>query len=441
MGSSKSYIGLMRHLRWVEDKDYRGFCVRKNSTTLMRSGGLFEDALHLYRQVYPNVIPKYKDQKIVFPSGATVSFSHYESDKDSEKWRGIQSAAFMYDESTDAEEHHIWFLISRLRTRAKMKPSIWLTCNPAPEHWLRRWVDYWLFPKDHPKFGLPDPDKQGQERWIVRINGEMFWGDSKEEMILKYGNLELALDHRDQIKPMSITCLFGTVYDNPPLLENQPQYLTTLENLPEVEKQRNLYGNWEARISESTYFQRSWCEEISSYDPTEFTKIVRAWDFASSLRSDANPSPDYTVGTLMGKTKSGDYVVLDVKRMRIRFGDWQKHIYEAWCEDKHTFRDVMTLIPLDPGPSAARSTSLMRRELAERGISTEQMRASGKKLDRFRSFSAMSQLGGVKFLKGCGNDFENKSFNTLDFVYKELEAFDGNRRSGESGHDDKMMSS
>ena len=75
----------MRHLRWVEDPNYRGFCVRKNSTTLMKSAGLFEDALYLYRQVYPNVIPKYKDQKIVFPSGATVSFSHYESDKDSEK--------------------------------------------------------------------------------------------------------------------------------------------------------------------------------------------------------------------------------------------------------------------------------------------------------------------------------------------------------------------
>ena len=211
MGSSKSYIGLMRHLRWVEDPEYRGFCVRKNSTTLMKSAGLFEDALYLYRQVYPNVIPKYKDQKIVFPSGATVSFSHYESDKDSEKWRGIQSSNFMYDESTDAEEHHIWFLISRLRTRAKMTPGIWLTCNPSPDHWLRKLVDFWLYPEGHPKFGMPDPAKQGLERWIIRQNGEMMWGDTKEELIYRYGKPELPLEHKDQIKPMSITCLFGTV--------------------------------------------------------------------------------------------------------------------------------------------------------------------------------------------------------------------------------------
>lgn len=435
MGSSKSYVGLMRHLRWVEDPEYRGFCVRKNSTTLMKSAGLFEDALYLYRQVYPNVIPKYKDQKIVFPSGATVSFSHYESDKDSEKWRGIQSSNFMYDESTDAEEHHIWFLISRLRTRAKMTPGIWLTCNPNPDHWLRKWVDFWLYPEGHPKHGMPDPEKQGLERWIIRKNGEMMWGETKEELIYRYGKPELPLDHKDQIKPMSITCLFGTVYDNPPLIESQPQYLSNLENLPDVEKRRNLWGDWEARISESTYFQRAWCEEVTGYDPSEFVKVVRAYDFASTLKSDANNSPDYTVGTLMGKTKSGDYIVLDVKRTRIRFGDWEQFILDNWMEDKNLFRDIVTLIPLDPGVGAQMSTALLCRSLAEKGVVTQKMRASGKKLDRFRSFSSMCQNGGVKFLKGCGTDYENKVFNDNGFVYKELESFDGLRRRGENGHD------
>lgn len=162
---------------------------------------------------------------------------------------------------------------------------------------------------------------------------------------------------------------------------------------------------------------------------------MRAWDFASTLKSDFNPSPDYTVGTLMGKTKGGDYIVLDVKRMRIRFGEWEKTIYETWCEDKEKFRDVMNLIPLDPGVGAKMSTALLRRSLAERGVLTREMRASGKKLDRFRSFSAMCQLGGVKFLKNCGTDYENKVVNDNNFIYKELEAFDGERRRGENGHD------
>lgn len=435
MGSSKSYIGLMRHLRWVEDPDYRGFCVRKNSTTIMRSGGLFEDALYLYRQVYPNVIPKYKDQKIVFPSGATVSFSHYESDSDSEKWRGIQSSNFMYDESTDAEEHHIWFLISRLRTRARMTPGIWLTCNPSPDHFLRKWVDWWLYPEGHPKFGLPDPSKQGVERWIYRENGEIRWGDSREELIERYGKKDLPLDHENQIKPMTMTCLFGTVFDNPPLLKAQPQYLTALENQPEVEKQRNLYGNWEARISESTYFQRTWCEEITGYDESQVERVVRAYDMAGTLKNDSNPSPDYTVATKMAKMKDGTYIVLDVKRTRIRFGEWEKFIIQNAMEDRELHREVTILLPEDPNPAAKAATALMIRNLAESGLYAQKIRASTSKLDRFRPFSAMAQNNGIKFLKGCGQDLENKNYNTLDFVYKELEAFDGNRRRGESGHD------
>ena len=103
------------------------------------------------------------------------------------------------------------------------------------------------------------------------------------------------------------------------------------------------------------------------------------------------------------------------------------------------FRNIMTLVPLDPGVGAKMSTALLRRSLAENGVITEQMRASGKKLDRFRSFSAMCQVGGVKFLKGCGTDYENKVYNDNNFVYKELESFDGERRRGENGHD-KMLS-
>lgn len=209
--SSKSYIGLMRHLRWAEDPYYRGYCIRKNSTTLMKPSGLFEEALDLYRKYDERVIPKLKDQKIVFPSGATVAFSHYENDKASELYRGLQLSSAFYDEATDSQERHIWFLISRLRTKAKMTPSIWLTCNPDPDHYLRDWVDWWLYPEGHPKFGLPDPEKNGKERYILRLGDDLHWGDSKEELIEKFGNPRLPIDHPRQPKPLSITVLLGTV--------------------------------------------------------------------------------------------------------------------------------------------------------------------------------------------------------------------------------------
>lgn len=439
-GSSKSFIGLMRHLRWKDDPYYRGYCIRKNSTALMKSGGLFEQAVDLYSKVDPGIKIKLKDQKIVFSSGASVSFSHYENDKaGQELYQGIEMCGTFYDEATHADESHIWWLISRLRTtRAKMTPCIWLSCNPDPDSYLRTWVDWWLYPEGHEKYGLPDPEKNGKSRWMLRKAGELYWGNSAEELIEKYGFKEYGMNDPNQVKPYEVVCVLGTIYDNPTLMRLNPEYKSNLESLPEIEKQRLLLGNWEAREQSSTFFQRGWCEEVVSYEPTQVDKIVRAYDFAGTLKSDANPSPDYTVATKMAKMKDGTYIVLDVRRTRIRFGEWEKFIIENSILDaeEHPRHQVTILIPEDPGVGAKAATALLARSLAEAGLYTQKMRASTKKLDRFRPFSAMAQNQGIKFLKGCGHDYENNKSNENEFIYKELEAFNGERRRGENGHDD-----
>lgn len=433
MGSSKSYIGLMRHLRWVEDKHYRGYCIRKNSTTLMKSGGLFEEALEMYRQYEPKVEPKLKDQKIIFPSGASVSFSHYENDKSSELYRGLQLSSAFYDEVSDAQESHLWFLISRLRSKAKMIPSLWVTCNPSPDTFLRQWVDWWLYPEGHEKFGLPDPDKNGVIRWLVRINGVIYWGDTKEELIVKYGKSHLPEDHPQQIKPLSFQCLFGTIYDNPVLLESQPGYLASLEALPEIEKRRNLYGDWEARPEGSSYFERSWVEEINHVDEDEVALTVRAFDFAATLKSDTNPSPDYTASVRMRKMKNGDYVIDDIRKHRIRVGDWEKFVEDCYNDDPY---GTTYIIPQDPGAASAKATQEFCRRLAEKGIPTKKVKTNRSKLDRFRPFASMAQNGGVKVLTGCYWDIENDIKFKNDNYYKELEVFTGERKRGEMFHDD-----
>ena len=434
-GSAKSHCGLLRHLRFVEDPYYTGMCIRKNSTAIMKRGGLFWAAVDLYKKVYPDLKVKLKEQTIVFPSGATVSFSHYENDKAADLYHGLELSSVFYDEASQDSQEHIWWLISRLRSKAKMNASIWLTCNPDVNSYLREWVDWWIYPEGHEKFGLPDPDKNGKIRYLLRVGNDMRWADTPEELIKRYGKSHLTLDHPQQVKPLQVQCLLGTIYDNPWLLENQPEYLATLESLPDMERRRLLLGDWEAREINSTYFQRSWVEEISGYDESQVVKIVRAYDMAGTLKSDANNSPDYTVATKMAKMKDGTYLVLDVKRTRIRFGDWEKFIIENAMEDKELHREVTILLPEDPNPAAKAATALMIRNLAEAGLYAQKIRASTSKLDRFRPFSAMAQNHGVKFLRGCGQDLENKNYNTLDFVYKELEAFDGNRRRGESGHD------
>lgn len=432
-GCSKSTIGLMRHLRWMHDPLYRGFCIRKNSTAIMKSGGLFDAAVHLYSQV-DDIKIKMKEQKLVFSSGASVSFSHYENDKAGQMYQGLELSNVFYDEAAHASESHIWWLISRLRTKANLDPSIWLSCNPDPDSFLFNFVRFWLHPEGHPDYGLPDPEKNGKVRWILRREGNVFWGDSKEEMIVKYGNPDLPADHPRQVKPLSFEVRLGTIYDNPWLIENQPEYLASLEALPDVERRRLLLGDWTARETGSTYFQREWCQEALEEPPkSDIVRTVRAYDFAGTLKTDGNPSPDYTACMKISKLKNGSYFVHEALKTRILPGDWLNFIIENARRDGF---NTEIIIPLDPGASAKLATGLLTREISEYGYRVRTLRASGSKLDRFRPFSSLAMNGHITFLKGCGTDLENNIQNDNNFVYKELESFTGKRKSGESGHED-----
>lgn len=390
---------------------------------ILKSGAVWDESKQMFTDIDPKGKIKVKDLKYQFSSGAEVAFSHFERVDDTRNWQGSQISSCVMEELCQFEEEQFDYILSRLRTSANMKPNMRATMNPEADSWVKKYVSWYLYPEGHELFGRPDPSKQGVIRWFIRRSDGLVWGDSKEELLEK---------HPDGI-PLAFRFISASVFDNPYI---QPSYIAFLNGLPKLEKEKLLYGNWEARVEATTYFQRSWCEEITAYDPSEITKLVRAWDFAATLKSDAVPSPDYTVSVLMAKTKTNDYIVLDVRRMRIRPGDWETQIVDAWEYDRQICGNVVTIIPQDPGASGQMATSILCRALAERGIVTEKMRASGKKLDRFRPFSASSQVGSVKFLKGCGNDYENKVVNDNGFVYRELEAFDGLRRSGEHGHDD-----
>lgn len=434
-GSSKSYVGLMRHLRWAHDPNYNGYCIRKNSTTLMKAGGLFQEAIALYSKVYPNLKVRWKDQRLVFPSGASVTFSHYENDADYIKYQGLQLSNVFYDEATHAAEAHIWWLFSRLRTNAKLNSSMWLSCNPDPDSFLFDWVKWWLYPEGHPQHGLADPEKNGITRYCLRIGGDMVWADTAEELIDKHGKPDLGYNDKDQVKPIVFCVLLGTLLDNPTLMEMQPEYKSNLEALPEVEMRRLLLGDWTARESGSTYFQKEWCgpEALDEPPASDILRTVRAYDFAGTLKSSSNPSPDYTACVKMSKLKNGDYFVHEVRRTRILYGDWEKWILTNAGNDG---RDCEIIIPLDPGASAKVATGLLTRSLSEKGYRVRTLKTTQSKLDRFRPFSSLSMNGHVKFLRGCGFDEENNVEGNNSYFYRELEAFTGKRRGGESGHDD-----
>lgn len=103
-----------------------------------------------------------------------------------------------------------------------------MSCNPDPDHKLRELIDWYLDEE-----GYPIPERDGVKRYFIRIDGEFVWGDSEEQLKEKYGH---------NVRPLSFSFVSATIYDNPPMLKNNPDYLAFLEGLPELEKAQLLHG-------------------------------------------------------------------------------------------------------------------------------------------------------------------------------------------------------
>lgn len=405
MGGGKSYCGLLRHLRWVEDPNYRGFIIRKNQTTLNKSGGLFDEAKALYKAYDSRVQVKQKDMKFVFPSGAEIAMSHLETDDDAEKYRGLQLSAAMIDEATQISEDHTLVVLSRLRSKAKMVPNLFLTCNPSPDSYLRRWIDWWIIPKGEENEGRPDPKRDGKVRWFIRQNNEMIWADTAEELKETYGK---------EVLPLSLQFISATIYDNPPLIKANPGYLANLQGLKRVKRERDLYGNWDVREDAAGFWKAEFLGEPVNEHELNIVQYCRAWDIAGSLPCEALPNPDWTAGVLMGKTKEGLYVVLDVVRFRARFGEVMQKIVETGLQDPD---GTQIILPQEPGQAGKAAGQMMIKELIAEGLFARMRPSNKSKVIRFQPFVAASEAGLVRYVRGEWNDT----------YFAELESFDGSR--------------
>jgi len=403
MGGGKSYCGLLRHLRWVSDPNYRGFIIRKNSTTLMKSGGLFDEAKQLYRAFDSRVQVKIKDQKFIFPSGAEIAMTHLETDDDAEKFRGLQISAAMIDEATQITEDHTLVVLSRLRSKAKMVPNLFLTCNPSPDSFLRNWIDWWIIPKGMENAGRPDPERDGKVRWFIRQDNQMIWADTKEELIATYGK---------HVLPLSLQFISATIYDNPPLIKSNPGYLANLQGLKRVKQERDLYGNWDIREDSSGYFKQEWLGEPVNPHDLEIVSYCRAWDIAGALPSETAPNPDWTAGVLIGKTKNGLYVILDVVRFRARYGEVIERIIQVAKEDPE---GTQIILPKEPGQAGIAAGQMMVKTLAAEQIGARLRATNKSKIVRFQPFTSVAEAGLVRYVKAHWNDV----------YFSELEAFDG----------------
>lgn len=317
--------------------------------------------------------------RYTFPSGMRVKFSHLEQEKNIYDWQGAQIPFIGFDELTHFSEKQFFYMLSRNRSTSGVPGYVRATTNPDSESWVRKFLDWWIG-----EDGFPIKSRDGVLRWFIRVNNELMWADSREELIKKYGPETL---------PKSVTFISARLEDNKILMEKDPGYRANLDNLPYVDRMRLLGGNWNVRPTAGNMFKREWFEIIDSLP--EVVSTVRYWDRASSKKKNSA----YTVGLLMHKTRSGQYIISDIVRFQERPLGVRTNIKNIAIQDG---KKVTIWFEQDPGQAGVFEVDEYVRMLAGYHVKKNQVRQD--KVERAKPLSSQCEQGNVKILRGRWND-------------------------------------
>lgn len=408
MGGGKTYLALLKALKYCQDPAARVLIVRLTYPVIKAIGGLVDESQNLYKQFGA----EWRIQPLEwrFQNGAIVKFVAMPANIEDVK--GWQATNIIVDEGADFKLTDILALKERIRgARYKGKLNMTITCNPDRNSWLFPFVEYCLDDNGVPKAGT-----ENRQRFFIVRSGKVLWGDTVDELFEEHGHgLNREPENgRVTFMPTSFRFIPMDIYSNPVLLKNNPHYLQNLLSGTRVSQLRFLHGSWTAVPEGSSVFNRDWVKKVP-FAPINPTSRVRSWDLAWTVPSETYKDPDYTVGVLMSRSKEGNYCIEDVVRFRKLVDGVIKSIVATAKQDG---LEQLVTIPQDGGGGKAASAIFMRM-FAEEGMHVKGIAMSGhnSKMSRFLPFCTLAESGVVTMVEAPWNE---------DFL-TELEYFTGGR--------------
>lgn len=404
-GGGKSYALLLEPLRHWDNKLFGAVIFRRNATQVRNEGGLWQESLKLYTPLGANPREYFLEHQ--FPSGMRVKFAHLEDEKAVFDWQGSQIAMIGFDELTHFSETQFFYMLSRNRSDSGVPGYVRATCNPDPDSWVRKFIDWWIG-----KDGFPIPERSGVLRWFIRINDEIHWADTRDELARRFQSAD-----GDPVLPKSVTFIPSKIYDNKILLAKDPGYLANLNAMTRVDRARLKDGNWNIRVQSGDYFQRHWFPMVKAI-PAGWTSAVRYWDRAATRVTPEKSNPDWTRGVLVFKYPNGRYVVGDVRSLRGTPHEVERLIVTTASHDTPA---IPVMAAQDPGSAGVAEKMYFVAMLAGYIVDTEVI--TKDKETRAKPVSSQAEAGNISVVEAPWND---------EF-FKELEAF-----PNEKVHDDQV---
>lgn len=210
-GPGKTDTLLREGLRQIHIPNFRAIIFRRTYPNLRE----IIDRSHKY---FGGIGGKFnsQDHRWTFPSGASYAFGHVQHEHDKYNHNGHEYHYIGFDEVTEFTETQYLFLMAQNRTSdARIKCYIRATANPGGVG--HGWV----------KKRFIDCLKPLEMKYFKRVEND---------------DVECAANDPHAVSREFIP---ATVYDNPSITENDPNYIKRLEQLPEEDKQALLYGNWD----------------------------------------------------------------------------------------------------------------------------------------------------------------------------------------------------
>lgn len=256
-GGGKSAALMMEALRQVHISHYRGILFR---CTYKQLEHLIDETLQWYPRAFPGAKYNKTEKQWRFPSGAAIFFGYMDAENDKYNYQGKPYDFIGFDELTLFTETQYLYLMSRNRPNGPgTRVYIRSTANPGGRG--HGWV------KQRFITVAPPLTPVEAEYKIAAPGGETIIQRKKRIFVP------------------------ATVFDNKILLDNDPNYLSSLAMLPEAERNALLYGDWNSfegqvfrvwRDDPDHYRDRLWTHVIAPFNPPHHWTRFRGFDWGSN---------------------------------------------------------------------------------------------------------------------------------------------------------------
>ena len=390
VGSGKTQVSILRMLIGVmSDPNYAACITRQSKVQLKGSGAIFPTATKVFEHA-ANASTNKLELAWSFPEGQEIKALHLWDNQND--YQGQQNTAYYCDEATQCKEEDVIYLLSRLRSKAKMPHQLILATNPLYDSFIRIWLEKAGYLDEE---GFCKPDMDSIPVYMARVNGEWEFRKTWEELEEEFGE-DTAND------AYSFVFYSAGVDDNPYIRRYLPDYIRKLDNLPDLEKRMLRHGCWYAKPEASGWFKESWVKVIEPSQVPLGLKTVRCYDIAATLPDkEVNKNPDWTRGVKAAYDKeTGMFYVLDMVSERNRPAVIQKLIEDTAQKDG---KSVYIGLPKDPGAGAIEALANKIARLAKLGFRTLVSKTRKSKFERAEGFLIAAQNGTVCLVKGDWN--------------------------------------